>query len=421
MARVVIVWGLWGPYHAPRFNALKRLAQPLGHRVLGLSLFSASSVNGWGLREVPRGVLRIQLGTDEARFPFRRAGLLFKIVRRLRPDVILLPSYWHWSLLLNLASRCTRARVVMMNESHAGTARATGLGSFCKRLIASSFHAALVGGQPQKRYFSDLGLCPSAIFTGYDAIDNDYFAKRCRQIRNQRSEISLRYSLPPRYFLSLGRFVAKKNLATLIRAYHRYLQASAIRRTHLVMVGSGEEEPKLRALCDELALPICDHSKHGQRGNYSRASSSPQVHFYGFRQIDENPLFYALADAFILPSLQEEWGLVVNEAMASGLPVVVSETAGCVEDLLPREWPTYVQSSERDAVENLGLAHLIRQNGFVFPPNSSETLSRVLLVLEELDILRASMGADSRRIIANYSCENFASNALRAVETAMAR
>ena len=135
--------------------------------------------------------------------------------------------------------------------------------------------------------------------------------------------------------MSLGRFVAKKNLATLIQAFRKFLDSNPDCQTHLVMVGSGEEESKLRSLCQELRLPIYEKTS-ATIGNRQSAIGNelPGVHFYGFRQIDENPVFYALADAFILPSLYEEWGLVVNEAMASGLPVVVSETAGCVEDLL---------------------------------------------------------------------------------------
>ena len=65
------------------------------------------------------------------------------------------------------------------------------------------------------------------------------------------------------------------------------------------------------------------------------AAQGGAVYFYGFRQIEENAIFYALAEAFVLPSLKEEWGLVVNEAMAAGLPVIVSRTAGCAEDLVP--------------------------------------------------------------------------------------
>ncbi len=99
------------------------------------------------------------------------------------------------------------------------------------------------------------------------------------------------------------------------------------------MVGSGEEESRLLDLCAELKLPVYKKSGAGRQDPASNNKDEPPgVHFYGFRQIDENPVFYALADAFILPSSWEEWGLVVNEAMASGLPVIVSETAGCVED-----------------------------------------------------------------------------------------
>jgi glycosyltransferase involved in cell wall biosynthesis len=304
----------------------------------------------------------------------------------------------------------------MMNESHAGTARARGLSGFIKRNLVSLFDAALVGGKPQKRYFASLGLAEANIFTGYDAVDNRFFAEQAAGVRAQASETRARYELPEHYFLSLGRFVAKKNLETLIRAYRMYLETSPAKQTHLVMVGSGAEEPKLRALCHELNLPIYDHP--ALCGPYS-APCTPGVHFYGFRQIDESPLFYALADGFILPSLYEEWGLVVNEAMASGLPVVVSETAGCAEDLLPASGPCVIASQNRRTIEQLALGSQLRQNGFVFSPHSPDELSRALLALESSETLRKSMGAESHRIVECFSCENFAQNALRAAEAAL--
>src|SRR5262249_55512462 len=154
---------------------------------------------------------------------------------------------------------------------------------------------------------------------------------RAAEIRKREREFRTQYGLPKQYVLSLGRFVPKKNLALLIRAYHRFLLLNPLTNTHLVLVGSGPDGPDLMALSKELRLPVFDHSSQAR---VNPPSGTPGVHFYGFRQIEENPVFYALADAFILPSLWEEWGLVVNEAMACGLPVVVSEKAGCVEDLL---------------------------------------------------------------------------------------
>ena len=197
------------------------------------------------------------------------------------------------------------------------------------------------------------------------------------------------------------------------------------------------------------------------------------VFFYGFRQIEENPVFYALAEAFVLPSLKEEWGLVVNEAMAAGLPVIVSRTAGCAEDLLPGSEGVQcsvlsVQSEENGDAENCKLTSEEcdeqeadaragrsvehgaggmesgenagsddcqlktensleqRSNGFVFDPMSSDALSEALRrIADPLNPKRstlnaAAMGRRSREIVAKFSCENFARQALRAAEAASA-
>src|SRR5262249_11541271 len=257
----------------------------------------------------------------------------------LKVNVCCLPSYFPMSSLAALlAAKSVGLRTVMMNDSHAGTARAKGAAAFVKRFLIRRFDAALVAGEPHRRYFASLGIPEACIFTGYDAVDNDYFGKKAAEARKRSTELKERYGLPDRYFLSLGRFVAKKNLGALIRAYQRFLESTPPKRTHLVMVGAGEEEARLRGLCAALRLHV---HEHGSRAHQPapECRSAPGVHFYGFRQIDENPVFYALADAFVLPSHWEEWGLVVNEAMAAGLPVVVSCRAGCAEDLLGHGWP----------------------------------------------------------------------------------
>jgi glycosyltransferase involved in cell wall biosynthesis len=420
MARIIIVWGLWGPYHCHRFEALRRYAAAQGSEVIGVSLFEGSRVNQWGMDNLPVDVVRFNLGKDETRFPLQKVLKLLSIPRRLGAEVALLPSYDHWSLSLNAAVRACGGRVVMMNETHAGTARARGLKLLLKKRIVAGFHAAVVGGAPHARYFASMGLSESKIFTGYDAVDNIYFAAQAAAVRQRDGETRRQFGLPHRYFLSVGRFVAKKNLAILIRAYRKFLEAGSAKNIHLVMVGAGEEEPKLRDLCRTLRLPVYDKTLTGAALNAPSGDEIPGVHFYGFRQIPETPSFYALAEAFILPSLYEEWGLVVNEAMASSLPVVVSETAGCAEDLLEsNSSPAGASASVSCLARDYNLAKRCRQNGFVFDPNSSDELSRILLLLASSSDLRASMGRASRKIVEKFSCENFARNAFNAAKAAL--
>lgn len=418
---LAIVWAQYGPYHFARVSALRKAAGAM--KVHALELASRSSDYAWGRSGDGENLITLYPGFVAENLTFRE---VFRRARRvfdeLKVDVCILPSYSpKQSLAALLAAKSLKIRTVMMNESHAGTAQARGTAALVKRRLVALFDSALVGGNPHKRYFTSIGLPAERIFTGYDAVDNNYFSDRAEEIRARAPEIRARFDLPERYFLSLGRFVAKKNLGTLICAYRKVLNVTSSRRIHLVMVGSGEEDFALRKLCAELRLPIYEKTGSGSANSHTgkQQEDLPGVHFYGFRQIEENPVFYALADAFVLPSLWEEWGLVVNEAMASGLPVIVSETAGCAEDLLMPgrvAAPARMSAEQRECLARL--AGRIRQNGFVFNPRSNQSLADALILLESAPELRSRMGEASRRLIERFSCDNFARNALAAVRMA---
>jgi glycosyltransferase involved in cell wall biosynthesis len=230
------------------------------------------------------------------------------------------------------------------------------------------------------------------IFTGYDAVDNGCFQKASSEARSDAAKVRRGLRLPERYILNLGRMVSKKNLSLLVKAYARMRQQGCGVGVKLVLVGSGEEEPELRILCQVLQLTWKDMSADDLGG------PDADVLFYGFRQIDQNPSFYALAECFVLPSLYEEWGLVVNEAMACGLSVLVSKTAGCAEDLI-----------------------LEGKNGYTFSPESEEELALRLGEICDSVELRKRMGAESVTIIERWGCGNFAENAIRAAEKALSR
>ncbi len=517
--KLAICFGQFGPYHHARVAALQRAAQEM---VVGLPVaaMSASPNSGeiggvdtaatarqWQVIPVQiaaatttyewkdgngsqvtskrcEGLRTLCAGTDEAARPLE----VFQKARRLFKDegvaVVFVPSYWPARFLaLLLAAKSLGLRTVMMNESHAGTERATGWKKRVKRQIVRQFDAALVGGAPHKRHFASLGIPEHRLFTGYDAVDNDFFASRAGEVRaaakkrrqtavggGQSEAVDFRqtYGLPERYFLSLGRMVEKKNLATLVRAYARYAQGVAVaaeRSSHtpvsLVLVGSGELEAGLVAQARSLGLQVVDRREAGasrkadtlkdgkteRTGGGETAATNAEscklttdhsiekdrgtVFFYGFRQVEENPVFYALAEAFILSSLHEEWGLVVNEAMACSLPVIVSRTAGCAEDLLPAsgqvtsgEWQVTSEEAPggRAAANALSshpstlnsLEH--RSNGFVFDPTSVEALTEALTLITESGERRAEMGRRSLEVVERFSCSNFARQAMLAAE-----
>src|SRR4029077_11155261 len=163
------------------------------------------------------------------------------------------------------------------------------------------------------------------------------------------------------------------------------------------IVGDGELAAKLRQHCAALGHPVRDVSHDDFTSETLPLSlvgptQKPKVHFYGPRKINELPTFFALAHAFVLPSIEEEWGLVVNEAMASGCPVIVSERAGCARDLLPEVF----------AGESLSycLAQRVklRSSGVLIDPERVEDLVHALKMMTFSREPRESMAASAERV-----------------------
>src|SRR4029077_20793861 len=121
--------------------------------------------------------------------------------------------------------------------------------------------------------------------------------------RAQRSEARTEYGLPENYFLASARFIEKKNLSVLLRAYAEYHKHAAKTAWHLVLLGDG---PLRRDLCHLIA----------------DLGLSGVVVLPGFKQYHELPVYYGLAGAFVHPSKREPRGLVVKKTQASGLPLL---------------------------------------------------------------------------------------------------
>src|SRR6266513_2023833 len=169
--------------------------------------------------------------------------------------------------------------------------------------------------------------------------------------------------------------VKKKNLSGLMKGYAFYRSLAGPNNGKWVLLGDGPLRSHLLSLCHELDL-------------------DNDILLPGFIQYRELPAYYALADGFVHASTTEQWGLVVNEAMATGLPVIVSNRCGCVPDLVAKG-----------------------ENGFTFNPESVEDLSKLMVDMSRLSDRRLEeMRAESRRIIAGFTPTHFAIAAQGAID-----
>ncbi len=391
---IAVVWSQYGPYHFARMREFQHRASQW--EVRAVEIGSKSKTYEWKRGDKDGDLTTLFRGKSAEEISavdiYLAACSMFA-ERGIK--IVFVPSYWPLSSLsIIFAARTVGAGLVMMNESHALTAKARGIWAEVKRRLVLQFDSALVGGTPHRSYFQNLGMKPERIVTGYDAIDNRYFAPRVEAVRTAegRKRVRAMRGLPERYYLNVGRMVWKKNLETLIDAYVRVKERLGEDCPALVLVGSGKLERALQERCLEHGLSLL----HLVPATVRHRNCAADVYFLGFRQVEELPDFYALAECFILPSREEEWGLVVNEAMACGLPVLVSNVAGCARDLVRHG-----------------------ENGFLFDPFDAATLAKHMEVIARDSELKARMGAMSERIIADWGCERFATAACQAAEVAL--
>lgn len=395
MNTVGILFSDFGPYHVARIDAFAAALEASGSRLVAYRFYESSTIYAWNAVTPTRAKV-ITLGSKPAEgiiHAMQMASALRTSMRKEGITTMFLPSYSPLpNMLCIFTARMAGARLVMMNESWKHTERASAIGKIVKRFLIGQFSSAVVGGSPHKAYACDYGLPVSKVFLGYDVVDNAYFEKESTRWKAMPSNELPVPHLPARYFLSLGRFVSKKNLPVLIRAYGTLLQRYPLLDIALVLVGDGEEKPALESLIATLQIPVL-------QGPAIPGSTEPQagIVFYPFQQIDKTPLFFSRCEAFILPSMYEEWGLVVNEAMACGSPVIVSENVGCAQDLVVNG-----------------------KNGYTFNPASVEELSSVLEHFVKDPSLAVSMGKAGYQHIKQWGPQRFAEGAVNAVAAAVA-
>jgi glycosyltransferase involved in cell wall biosynthesis len=192
-----------------------------------------------------------------------------------------------------------------------------GVKELTHRALLRAFDGFLAVGTRFAEYLRHYGVDSGRIYHVPHCVDVERFAQQAREARQNGEVARVRDQFGFRdgqvVFLFVGKMIQKKAPGSFIDALHR---VSAEKESLCgIMVGTGPLEAELRE---------------------NRGRTGAPVHFAGFQNQSQLPLFYGLADALVLPSpsKSETWGLVVNEAMACGTPAIVSEAAGCSPDMI---------------------------------------------------------------------------------------
>ena len=404
LARVAVFFARLGPYHFARLRAAGREMQ-----VTAVEFSNVDPVYAWDEVIVQGNFARVMLFRDKSVDEQPRNAIRTRVrsvLSELRPEVVAIPG-WADPCSLAALAWCIEAGIpaVVMSETTPWDHERKWWKEAVKRQLIQCFAAGFAGGTSHAQYLSTLGMNAERITLGYDAVDNAHFSDRAEAVCGEaasleRSSLRAKHGLPLNYFLASARFIEKKNLRRLLAAFARYRQlasqtpvcpseslsadASVTKAAppsvwDLVLLGDGPLRPELESQISDLGL-------HGS------------VHLPGFKQYPDLPLYYGLARVFIHASTTEEWGLVVNEAMASGLPVLVSRRCGCAADL--------VQEG---------------RNGFTFDPGDVDQLAQLMQRMAKTQPQHLSdMGAASRDIIAHWGPERFAEGLRLAVEAGLA-
>jgi glycosyltransferase involved in cell wall biosynthesis len=320
-------------------------------------------------------------GADIRKLPAPEvARKVWLALEQINPDVVLAgPIAFTPGATAVRWCRTRRRGVVVMDDARSQDVPRSALVNWVKRRVFANVDSVFIPAASHRATYQALGIRSQRIFYGMDVIDNEWFAKRAATARDAASPSLRGTPLPERFFLGVGRQVSKKNWRQLLTAYANLKRDSQTAPWDLVLVGGGSDHDVLMQQARDLNVP--------------------GIHFLPFLSPEEVVVLYARAQCVVLPSVYgETWGLVINEAMACGCPVLVSGECGCAQ--------TLVESGN---------------NGWTFSPHDPSQLTGAMSrMMRTTPDRRAEMGQRSKQIIDGWGLDRFARGAWQAIESCAA-
>ena len=361
---------LWAHYKAIIFNELQKIiSHSQNDSLLVVQIASIeksrkdlgdldNSIHQYPYKLLHNGLL------EEVSLTQRIKGIL-KAIKEFKPDVVNLTGYYDiasWTILFYCKFK--GIKTILSNESTASDHQRNKIKEFIKGLIIKQFDGYFNFGTLSENYILSLGIGSEKMLVKRNCVDNKVLKGIYEKHLLSRKEQQKLLNLASNNFIFVGRLIEYKNLFHFLEAFHA-AQQKVKENWGVIILGDGALKANLQQLVKENQI---------QKVSFEKGVSWQQV-----------PEYLALSNVLVLPSYSEPWGLVVNEAMACGLPVIVSEKCGCAVDLV-----------------------INSENGFTFAPDNSEELTNILLKFMNKEVNSKRMGKVSEQIIAEFSAEKVA-------------
>ena len=360
MKKIILVTNIISPYRIPLYNYISQnedfefkviaLAEKEENREWKLQKdkinFNYQILPGWHLffrkktREIP---VHINIG-------------ILNLIWKYRPDIVITSGYdslAYWQAFFYC--KIFKKKYILWNGTTLlSSGSIGGIRGIFKKIIIKGADKYIAYSTKAREYLEYFGAEPKNIYISTNTVDVRYFHDKVFQYKNSKEFLEDRSKYPDILFLYVGQLIKRKGIRQILKALSPLNDINA----GLMIIGNGAEKKNLEEFCEDNGLK--------------------NIFFKGFRQQKELLEYYALADVFILPSFQEVWGLVVNEALASGLYVLSSKYAGASYDLINSE------------------------NGRVFDPsNILETIEQMKFCKNNIEEIKAK-----RKKIGDWAKEN---------------
>ena len=371
--RVAVLTEIISPYRIPFLNELS--SDPYTE----LEVLFFSKTEGRRNWRIPWKRLRFKYKVLPGLLVARRyqGGPIFfnpgvwRTLRKGRFQVVIFFGYHHPTIWLALLwCRIARVRTLVWSESTLLDVRSSGRAvENLKKWIVARCDGFIAAGSSQVKYLRHLGVKHERIWVAPDSVDSEHFTSRSRHHRSLRTEIIRELGVKPPIVLYVGRLLDAKGIPELLSAFKEVISQQ---QASLLLVGDGPDRKRYEQICTE--------------------SNLASVHFAGFQDQEELPRYYGIADVLVFPTRSDPWGLVLNEGMCSGLPIVCSTAAGAALDLV-----------------------FSGQNGFLHEPGNVYQLAKHLKILLKDPNLRSRMGECSQEIITGFTPRKMANGFLDAI------